>query len=193
MIETFIGIDPDLHHTGIAIVDPFGRVLEVECAKVSTSLRGAKAVAAMSDELLCSMKYHAETYARTVRAAVEGQTISFRQTKDPSSILHLAHVTGCAVSALRAHTLASVYIPAPREWKGQVPKQIHHQRICERLVWAYTLHGTKKSGYASPNDPPVGKHLKPSQWKHVLDAVGLALWAAEKHAREERVAPTSRG
>lgn len=192
MNEAFVGIDPDLHNTGIAVVNQFGSVLAVECVSIGTSLRGAKAVVCMSDNLSQDMAYYRDAF-HLMRAAVEGQTISFHQTKNPASIIHLAHVTGCAVSAISAHTTHPTLIPPPREWKGQVPKQIHHQRICERLGWTFTLHGTKKSGYASPNDPPVGKQLKPSQWKHVLDAVGLALWVAEKHAREERVARTSRG
>lgn len=181
----FIGIDPDLHNTGIAVVDSTGRVITVECVSVAASLRADHAVVAMSGALVNAMRFYDQTYAINT-VAIEGQTISFRQTRDPNSIIQLAHVTGCAVSAVRAHCICAILIPTPAKWKGQVPKHIHHERICKKVGWDCEIHGSKAGRYGVPTNAQMGTTIKTGQWKHALDAVGLALWAQEKHACASR-------
>ncbi len=184
--DIFIGVDPDLHNTGIAVVDSTGRVITAECVAVPAGLRQAQAVVAMSGALINAMRYYDQTYdINTV--AIEGQTISFKQTRDPNSIIQLAHVTGCAVSAVRAHCICCIVIPPPREWKGQVPKHIHHQRICKKIGWKCEIRGTGARQYGVPTNSPILMSRGVGQWKHALDAVGLALWAQEKYACASRV------
>lgn len=189
----YIGIDPDLHDTAIAVVDSFGQVIGLECATTPARLRADKAVVAMSAAILGVMKHHVSIYPNIAAVAIEGQTINFKMTRDPGSIIKLAHVTGCAVNAVaaaRSPHVTHIYIPQPREWKGQVPKHIHHERICNRLGWECEIHGSKASRYGVPTNASVGAQLKTAQWKHALDAVGLASWVAGKQSREERVGRT---
>lgn len=177
----FLGIDPDLHHTGIALLDEFGRVLGVECVVLGPKHTGEEAVVLMSRAIGAVIGMINDYKPGVNNVIVEGQTISFRQTADPDSIIKLAHVTGACVGAANELLECAVRIPKPREWKGQVPKQVHHQRILDRLGWKYELHGSPKNGYAAPTDPPVGRKLKATHWKHVVDAIGLGQWGIKKH------------
>jgi len=177
----FLGVDPDLHNTGLAIADKNGNIVWVGCCSVPRDCKGSNAVIAMAkalDETLANYKM--------LHVVVEGQTINFKQTRNPGDILHLAHVTGIIVGLLAPRGWLSLFIPTPREWKGQVPKQIHHQRILDTLGWKYNVH----PGYCVPINPPVdmGIPLKGTQWKHVVDAIGLARWGwKESTVRSRRV------
>ncbi len=183
MNPLFLGIDPDLHHTGLAVVDEFGRVLGVECVCLERKYTGEEAVVKMSRAIGAVIGMIRDHTPGVNNVIVEGQTISFKQTADPDSIIKLAHVTGACVGAANELLECNVRIPKPREWKGQVPKQIHQQRVLDHLSWKYELHGSPKNGYASPVDPPVGKKLKATHWKHVVDAIGLAQWGRKQHQR----------
>ena len=92
-----------------------------------------------------------------------------KQKGDPNDIVDLAYVTGgvntvlCAIEGL-THAVA----PTPREWKGTIPKHIHHQRI--RAQVPEVIQAVDKI----PN----------SLQHHVWDAVGMALWALGKDVNE---------
>jgi hypothetical protein len=179
----FLGVDPDLHDTGLAIVDKDGKVVWVGCCSIlSAAFKGKDAVIQMAkalDDALANYKM--------LHVIVEGQTINFKQTRNPGDILNLAHVTGIAVGILVTRGWCSMQIPTPREWKGQVPKRIHHERILDSLGWKYKA----RSGYCVPISPPVdmGVPLRGSQWKHVVDAIGLARWGwKENEARSQQAA-----
>lgn len=183
----FMGIDPDLHHTGIAVVDELCRVIGVECVVLGSKHTGEEAVILMSRAIGAVIGMIRDHSPGVNNVVVEGQTISFRQTADPDSIIKLAHVTGACVGAANELLECHLRIPKPREWKGQVPKQVHQQRTLNYLGWTYELHGSPKNAYASPVDPPVGKKLKATHWKHVVDAIGLALWGIEQDKRRNRI------
>ena len=171
----FLGIDPDLHHTGIAVCDAQGTVMGVECCMIPGKLKGEDAVIAMTRAISGSIAnmvdcLEAEAFESV---AVEGQHISFR-TPNPTDILHLAHITGAAIGVVNEMIAARLYIPAPKDWKGQVPKIVHQRKLLEELGWPHQSYGDQKSGYTIPTNPPVGKMLKQTHWKHVVDAIGLA-------------------
>lgn len=176
----FLGIDPDLHNTGIAIADKTGKIVHVDCCCVHRKLKGSNAVIEMAKVLDVQLAKY-----KMLHVAVEGQTINFKQTRNPGDILHLAHVAGIAVGIIASRGWVSLLIPTPREWKGQVPKQIHHQRILEDLGWKYKVH----PGYCVPISPPVemGIPLKATQWKHVIDAIGLARWLWRETVVRQRI------
>lgn len=118
----FIGIDPDLHCCGIATIDDKGKVTRCLTVKTPKKLfKGRDAVVAMIESLQVAQFYEMDT---DHVLCVEAQEIYLGQTKNPRSIMLLATVAGAAL-ALPA---SKRYFPAPQEWKGSVPKQIHQAR-----------------------------------------------------------------
>lgn len=90
--------------------------------------------------------------------------------------------SGAALGAtMSAFPEAKVIVPDAQEWKGSVPKKIHQARILKAQGW----EGQKRSDYMTVVGDPkdlIGRDvigaeiIKSSDWKHVLDGVGLAHW-----------------
>lgn len=174
----FIGVDPDLHATGIAVMHE-EEVVHVTVARIPAAFRGLGASLRMIHEVGIAAKAllsHGYLGNGIVSVAmIEGQTINFRQTANPASILPLSYVAGGAAASLLHHGLREVHLVEPRTWKGQVPKPIHQSRILKQLGWEHSRTKT----HAVPDDPPVGRGLKSAEWKHVIDAIGLAMYARQ--------------
>lgn len=194
-----IGVDPDTTSTALAVVDvDTPQVLAVYLMK-QRSKKGREATLEMlklahdmhlsRNEKLPGGEQHVTSIVHeTVAIAVEGQELYMPRggrggTKNPRSILWLAPISGVWMALLKfAYPEAQLYFPAPAEWKGQVPKQVHHMRIGKALGWAMAKSGGQKTGYGYPENVkiPLGDKINKSDWKHAMDAVGLALWAGEQ-------------
>lgn len=189
----FIGIDPDLHTTAFAQVGLDKSILGVGVAKVPAKFKGTEAVLRMIAEMQRFACNHVwVTSTRLV--CVEGQELYVGKTKNPKDILALGQVAGGCVAAFAGLSIIpDLAMPLPKEWKGGVPKRIHHARIYGSLGIAYKACGTKENGYAVPLDPvrTIGKVLK-SDWKHIGDAIGLALWAREQWVEAQKGNPAAR-
>jgi len=76
------------------------------------------------------------------------------RVKDPNDLLEVSKVVGMC------HFLGETVVEYfPREWKGQLPKKIHHDRI-KKVLTQFEIS-------------TLGKYIKN---EHVLDAVGLGLF-----------------
>ncbi len=184
----FIGIDPDLHNTGLALLNgDTGEVIEVKCVS-SSGKKEEEAVIAMARALRFEW-FPGYTYLDTPSTVViEAQEIyAGGGTKNPRNIMHLAQVAGAAIAiAIRITTgpKKNLWFPRPAEWKGQVPKRIHQARILKRMKWDCQKVGTKDRGYCyptMPNSDLAREPLQKTQWKHVVDAIGLAQWGIKRH------------
>jgi hypothetical protein len=174
-----LGIDPDLHSTGWAVYDG-KEVVAVGCIKVPRKLTGMGAIGTMM------MAAKGECWGGVVDVlVVEGQELYLGNTKNTRSILDLALCAGTIMGVVYTGSGAKyVLCPKPAEWKGQVPKHIHHRRILDGLGVAYALVGTTVvPEKTSLHLLPGGATLKNGDWKHVTDAIGLAIWGAEKIKR----------
>jgi hypothetical protein len=136
-----IGIDPGLRCTGVAAFDGnewavlsirpkahdlVGRIVEI-CARLAN--RGPWDLAVIE------------------RPQVYRQGL---MKGDPNDLVDLAVLVGALTVTLNAKR---TLLPRPAQWKGQVPKEIHHDRIRKQVP------GVEGS-------------------KDALDAVGLALWGS---------------
>jgi len=75
---------------------------------------------------------------------------------DPDDLIQLAGVVGVFSALFTATTYLGV---KPREWKGQVPKDVHHARLVKTLT---------------PKELAMVKAAAPPSLRHnVLDAVGI--------------------
>ena len=172
-----VGIDPDLHSCAWAVVST--RFEAAGIVRVPKNLKGQEAVAAMIRELHDSLEGELLDLSQDPTdwgsITVEGQQIYRGEgaTKNPASLLPVAVVAGAAaLAALQAAPDAPLWIPLPREWKGNVPKKINQGRSWTALGVCYTVRGGKEP-YCVPALP--GVDIRPGDWKHAGDAVGLAL------------------
>lgn len=201
-MQHYIGFDPDLHQPSLALVGEDGAVRAVWCLRHKKRLKGRAAVVACSAFVA---EFFSETlmplYDGTLEIAafaVESQEVyrgagQDADTKDPRALMFLAAVSGVVLGL--GHVIwpkAAILFPAPAEWKGNVPKEVHHARLMEEQKWQYKVMGAaskakKNSRYCSP-DPESVKHLigvedlNAGDWKHVCDAIGLAMFARKAHS-----------
>lgn len=181
----YIGVDPDLHHTGVALLDE-NKVLFVRCISIFQKYKGSEASLQMS-LALCRPWF--DRMINNAYVVVEGQELYLGGgTKNPRNILHLSQVAGACIVTAQNQALAidGNYFPVPSKWKGQVPKQIHQARILQKLDWGYKKIGAVLDGYCYPIDEDgLAKDGMPkTHWKHVVDAIGLAQWGKEQYEKE---------
>lgn len=177
-----LGVDPDTFSTGLALVETLdgrkGRVLAVRTAASTRRSPVEKRVVQMAlsiREALEELRGEAWDLPGdpTIRAvAVEGQKKYPNDRTRPNDLIRLAQVAGEALAVARGlfPLAVTVEIPDPQDWKGQVPKRVHQRRILKRV------------GLERVEDlaaVPGGERLTTVQLGHVVDAVGLALYAAQ--------------
>ena len=85
---------------------------------------------------------------------------------DPDDLIQLAGVVGVFSALFTATTYTGV---KPREWKGQVPKDVHHARLVKTLT---------------PEELAMVEAAAPPSLRHnVLDAVGIGRYWFKTHRR----------
>lgn len=180
----FIGADPDMHSQSFVMVDEANKLRRIIQIKISSKLTGREAICAMADQV---SHLESGSIPWCTAAAVESQEIAYttKQGANPRSLLLLANVSGILLTKLYGRC-PHVSLPTPQAWKGSIPKKIHQARICKRMGWDYT----ERSGYVVPSvdlrDVDIIGKITSSDWKHILDSVGLALWAREMFLKQER-------
>lgn len=182
-----IGVDPDLHNTAIAVATK-DQVLALGVIRGQKGLIEDEAVedmvAALTDgiEDFLNDRAHVLIAVDNHQARVEGQ--KFYGKSLPEDLIRLATVSGAAMSCLNARGHA-VKTMQPTHWKGSVDKTTNQARTLAAYGISYKVVGGLK-GYCIP---AKGKEKLPaiwtsdgspplqSDWKHVLDALGIARWA----------------
>lgn len=178
-----LGIDPDLHATAVSWVSwaphTGDQVYQVEIAAVPKDIYGQACTwhVAMALELLdfpCS---------DIDLVLVEGQSMRGNKTPNPQNIIDLAQTAGAAIGHFSLLGIPAAVAPVD-QWKGQLPKHVHQARDCADLGWDYLMAGGKDP-YVVPVDlPPVLQTKKSSDWKHLMDSVGIGLWGLRKLKEE---------
>jgi len=167
-----LGIDPDTKALAWALADRH----TIYAVGVVRSSSGSVS------EMLRNASLAIPTIRSAEIAVVESQEIHYQGKAPPADILKLAHVAGGILGILSAVCpTTKLCLPVPREWKGQVPKPIHHKRIFQH----YGILAVEEREYCRPAGcskiaQVVGASaLKNSDWKHVTDAIGLARFGAD--------------
>ena len=186
MASLFFGVDPDFRKTAIAV---FRKSLHhdtnhkdlIDLRVVESSEFSIPNVAYGAHSAIYSHLISART-AETLEVTVEDPQIYL--AKGPArhgDIMRLAQIAAAVASvASMFPDVRAIRMPTPQQWKGSVPKEIHQARILSRLGVPYDVVKGKTSGYCVPKvDGLGGAWAAPrakGEWKHLVDAIGLALW-----------------
>ena len=102
-------------------------------------------------------------------------------TKNPQSLVDLSFLGGIAAAAVKAVWPEALILPVePAYWKGGVPKPIQHSRTLDQLGWGKEQLAGYARPHATPPDVCLLSKVRPTDWKHVMCAVGLAKWGREE-------------
>lgn len=176
------GFDPDLHHSGWAVVDSDGPSL-IACGVIKVPGKFKREAASV--QMACEVRYAPWTEELPLdlmfdRVVVEGQQVYLGKKKSakPADLLNLAYVSGSVIPATFEkcwfHRDDAIRVLKPSEISG-VPKPIRQARAFTKLGIPYTRHETKDEAWCVPNDL---QGMTKTDWKHVADAVFIALFAS---------------
>lgn len=201
--DLVVGIDPDLHTPGIAAARWVGGewvICWLDCPSTPKAFKGLSGMALLTDlvaESAAALRLKLNdsfspkpTYPLIVVEAMKVRQAAGAETKNPQSLVDLSVAGGITAGIFHRELGASnggrlsgeqIHVE-PAVWKGSVKKPIHQARSYSKLGWDYK----QLKDYSRPvNNPPVGSHLKRTDWKHVGDAVGLVLWACARIERQK--------
>lgn len=172
-----IGIDPDTHDTGIAIASPSGIILADVCR--TPRVKRQHPLEAATEQVKALRKHLTGTIAthRFDLAVIESQFIppnratarpTAASAADPNDMIALATISGAALMIFAGPKQAEqVRLVKPAEWKGQLDKRIHHERLLEQVPYLECQT----------------RHLGATIRSHALDAAGLAWWGLVELAK----------
>lgn len=157
----YIGIDPGVRACGVAI--EYGpREPHFARPRLQAFLVRSDFKTAVARGLDMSTRVRARVEAAgEVKLCVEGQQFygTERSKGDPNQLIELALVSGLLIGALCFD--CEIAHPLPRQWKGTIKKDIHHDRLRrDHPQWI----------------EPVESDTPKSMQHHVWDAVGLLEW-----------------
>ena len=175
-----LGIDPDLHHAGVALVRDGSKLVAVRCPTIASRYRGGDAVVAMAGALNLALIELLSEHGEPDVCAVESQQSYLGSKVKPQDLIHLGQMAGGSVYMLRALMFsARIELPKPAAWKGTVPKDVHQKRILSMVRIPYE-QGSKPTKILRLPEGLGFEGMKRSHFSHVIDAIGLASWACSQ-------------
>lgn len=183
MSDLVIGIDPDTKSTAVAVATKH-KLIAVGMIRPQQKLYGVAGdspAVAMARALQRQLPAFFTLYGTISAVVVEGQQIRHGASAPPADILQLALVAGACLGVC-SPDLIPLLVPLPHDWKGNTPKPINQMRTFR----AFGLEAEQRSEYCVPLDSPALQRVlgyqdvTASDWKHLGDAAGLALWGARR-------------
>lgn len=192
-----IGVDPDLHTTAFAVVcdEPVrgNRVYATVVARSPTTAKGYEAVIQQAIGIQGLVEFF-----KGVKDALSPSQILLTiespkhypgdKKSNPADLINLAHISGMALACLLPVTTSGTLV-SPKDWKGDTPKTVNQARSYATLEEPCF---EAKGGYMVPERLQTGMyclgaaHLNRGDWKHMGDAIGLALYGLKRAARPGR-------
>ncbi len=186
----FLGCDPDMHAMTFAWVGENLEPYRIQVVKIPSKLKGTDALLAMGKELNRPI-----SIGGVDSFAVEGQDLTRRdedgRKPNPYNILHLASAAGLGMAYCYKHCPQGL-MPLASEWKGQLDKLAHHKRILHHAgISEYSISGGRKPFCIPTNTETIHKEvwggkINDGDWKHIVDAIGLAQYAATCYLDNQR-------
>ena len=175
----YMGVDPDTVRPSFALVNTEGSVIWLWCPK----LKG-RDLSGLGSVILDKTDYHPA--ASVKYAAIEDQYIV--DGKKADRLRKLCQNAGsCMVLTGLMYEIESAQYIRPATWNGGFEKHVSGARTLRKLGWGHIRKGGQ-TPYCIPENPPDEfKHILAGEWKHLVDAIGLALYAKEIHDKEQRM------
>lgn len=172
-----IGVDPDKDTPAFASV-MIEEDLSIKVVGVALSGKGL----GISRSLMEILSIYHAPYTED-RCFIESPEAAYTKGKGVrvQDIVELARRAGEMASSLHAHGFAHQQYVTPAEWKGQVLKAISQARSCRRLGWNFKQWKAycQVLDFQGQKPPAGGEALLTPNAKHILDAIGIALWGAD--------------
>ena len=157
-----VSIDPGLRACGVAIFWDGVLVRAAYVKNPEKKARGPEAWKAMAQavyEWMSDTNKPGWTKRPHVLVLEVPQVYRAGQQKgDPDDLIQLAGVDGCVVGLIGPDVVRA-YLP--REWKGQVPKEIHNARVMRELT---------------EEEKAAIEPCAPSLLHNVIDGIGIGLY-----------------
>src|SRR5690606_12556664 len=137
---TYIGIDPDVHGTGIVAVNSDDKIVRWLIVPSEADQRGAIAVMQALTNLASLARQFLNELPHVEKIAIENPIFRGSMMRssyarqghrvNPESIKLLAQIaSGCYVFFRMVYPGADIRLVTPDYWKGAVPKSIHQRRL----------------------------------------------------------------
>lgn len=191
MKKLYIGIDPDLRLLNAALVTDQKKALAVFARRnkdTGSPVAGSARMACrlVEDVIAYLVANPDDLDAHEIHLVIESQNMEYtgrtnNATKD--KMVSLCQTTGCLMGAF-SNLSTTIHLVQPINWKGNVPKSIHHQRIYKDAGLTYIMAGGKEQ-YAvpavlSPLTDWSHDKINPGDFKDISDSIGLALYGVGK-------------
>lgn len=157
-------LDPGLRAPGLAAFEG-GELVWASSMHSSTGCRGPEQWARVSRATSDSFSVKFPSGNVDVLVVEKPQVYTCRNNANPDDLIELSAALGACVATVEAYYFIEKYVTyLPREWKGQVPKEVHHRRIRR------ALKGTEQAALKK-----CLAGIQPDLQHNALDAVGLGL------------------
>jgi len=170
-----MGVDPDCSTTAWAVLDAKeGKFTGLGVVRSEGGPLAQVATAHSNMDVLAAARF-------ADRIVLEGQEARYGSTPNFQSIVGLAFAAG----GFAALAPTKTEVAMPHRWTGGIPKVIRHRRLWAKLgldpvnlkVNKDYARPIKRGGM--PETVPWPKDVRASDWKHIGDAMGLALYYGE--------------
>ena len=195
MKKLYIGIDPDLRLLNAALVTDQKKVLAVLLRRNKNTsapvANAARMACRLIDDVIAWVVANPEGIEEhEIHLVIESQNMMHTKRMrdqgkkvDYDDMRRLSQVTGCLMGAF-SNISTAIHLVQPRDWKGNVPKGIHHQRIYNDAGLGYIMAGGKEQygvpTVLSPLTDWSHDKINPGDFKDISDSIGLALYGVKK-------------
>lgn len=168
-VQQFLGIDPDTRNQAFAVVNLDGTIDKAWVFKSKNSSEFEQAKAHLVNKDL-----------KPFYAIIEGQQIyKDKKESNPADLIKLSRSSGMsALWCAAQENCLGMHVALPREWKGTAHKHEKQAKILMELGQVPVIKGKGKHRYCVPADDFLGLNM--TEYKHVIDAIGLAMWARDQ-------------
>lgn len=172
----FLGVDSDTKNQAYSLVDLDGNPLSTWVIKSDGS---------EYNQVMSHIDHPNFLPYDNVYAVIEGQKVYQDKNKrnikksNPDSMIKLSRASGIAVYKCTMMGCIGAYIVQPSEWKGSVSKEAKQAQILRELGQTPVVKGSSGNKYCVPEENFLDLNF--TEYKHAVDAIGIARWAAQLH------------
>lgn len=202
LTSLYIGIDPDLRLLNAAIVlkrpgiAPEAKQVFIRRNKEGIDdeavVNASRMACKLAEDITAYLTAEEVLQANEIVLVVESQNMQHalesrrtgRAKIVPDDIRRLAQVAGCMMGVFN-YLATRIVLVQPKQWKGDLPKDVSHNRIYPKLNLQISLTGKVKNIYPIKEQFDAITHwsedkVNEGDFADINDSLGLALYGAVK-------------